>query len=183
MRIDEFTDRDAVPISPDRRKPRIEIAVSADLMAVSQCDNAAAISAVHSAEAGLDATEAAERLRRFGPNQIARERRTGVLYELANRTKNPLNALLLTLAVVSYFLGDVRGRHDHRGHGGAVDRDGVHPGASLQPGRGQAARAGEDHGEREAPGDLSHPSKVEGFVEFPMEEIVPGDVVGSRPAT
>lgn len=183
MRIDEFTDRDAVPISPDRRKPRIEIAVSADLMAVSQCDNAAAISAVHSAEAGLDATEAVERLRRFGPNQIARERRTGVLYELANRTKNPLNALLLTLAVVSYFLGDVRAAmiiaamvvlsiatafiQEHRSNQAAAKlRALVKTTASVK-----------------RPGDLSHPSKVEGLSSPPWRRLSPVTSLLSRPAT
>src|SRR5450432_2873283 len=85
-----------------------EIAVSAELVGLSQCDPATALRRLDCGDTGLDAAQAAERLRRCGPNQIAQEHRTGVLYELINRTKNPLNALLLTLAVASWFLGDVR---------------------------------------------------------------------------
>jgi Mg2+-importing ATPase len=87
---------------------RPAIAFSEELLAASRCEPAAALRSLDCTDAGLDGTEAAARLRRFGPNQIARERRTGVIYELINRTKNPLNALLLTLATISYFLGDVR---------------------------------------------------------------------------
>jgi magnesium-transporting ATPase (P-type) len=57
---------------------------------------------------GLDGAAAAARLKRFGPNRVATEHRTGIIYELVNRTRNPLNGLLLTLSVVSYFLGDAR---------------------------------------------------------------------------
>ena len=52
--------------------------------------------------------EAAHRLRRVGLNRIAHERRPSLLRELAGRAKNPLNALLLSLAVASYALGDLR---------------------------------------------------------------------------
>jgi P-type Mg2+ transporter len=85
-----------------------ELAISSELFEASQCDPAGVLGRLGCTDAGLDETEAARRLKRFGLNQIARERRTGVIYELINRTKNPLNVLLLTLAVISYFLGDVR---------------------------------------------------------------------------
>ena len=57
---------------------------------------------------GLSDTEADARLKKFGPNIVARERKATILEELWGRARNPLNALLLTLATVSYFLGDVR---------------------------------------------------------------------------
>jgi P-type Mg2+ transporter len=57
---------------------------------------------------GLSAAQAAVRLKKFGPNLVARERKASVPEELWSRARNPLNALLLTLASVSYFLGDVR---------------------------------------------------------------------------
>ena len=101
---------EGLPIATAAHEPRRhpEIAVSADLLAVSRCDPVAALRSLDCSDAGLDAAEAAERLKRFGPNQIARERRTGIVYELINRAKNPLNALLLTLAAISYFLSDAR---------------------------------------------------------------------------
>jgi Mg2+-importing ATPase len=57
---------------------------------------------------GLTAEEAAERLEKHGPNLVTRERKPTILQELWGRARNPPNALLLTLATVSYFLGDVR---------------------------------------------------------------------------
>jgi len=57
---------------------------------------------------GLREDEAATRLVRIGPNQIAREQQQTLLRELAGRAKNPLNALLLSLAAISWFTGDTR---------------------------------------------------------------------------
>jgi len=57
---------------------------------------------------GLSADDARGRLETHGLNLITRERKPTVLQELWRRARNPLNALLLTLAVVSYFLGDIR---------------------------------------------------------------------------
>ena len=121
--------------------------------------------------------QARERLQRFGANQIAQERRTGIFYEIVNRTRNPLNGLLLTLSVVSYFLGDARAAviiatmvilsivtafiQEHRSNQAAAKlRALVKTTASVK-----------------RRGGAPHASKVEGFVEIPMEEIVPGDLV------
>jgi Mg2+-importing ATPase len=57
---------------------------------------------------GLTDAQAAERLARDGPNVIAREQRKTTLQELADRTKNPLNALLASLAAISWITGDMR---------------------------------------------------------------------------
>src|SRR6516225_3634945 len=56
---------------------------------------------------GLTAAEVAVRLRAIGPNLVAHERRQSLFAELVGRARNPLNFLLLSLAV-SYFLGDRR---------------------------------------------------------------------------
>jgi Mg2+-importing ATPase len=154
-----------------------EIALSAELVAASRCDPAGALRSLDCTDAGLDEAEAIERQRRCGPNKIAQERQTGIVHELINRTKNPLNALLLTLAVASYFLGDVRAAviiaamvilsivtafiQEHRSNQAAAKlRALVKTTASVK-----------------RPGVAPHASKVEGFVEIPMEEIVPGDIV------
>jgi Mg2+-importing ATPase len=158
---------------------RPEIAFSDELLAASRCDPAAALRSLDCTDAGLDDAEAAARLKRFGPNQIAREHRTGVIYELINRTKNPLNALLLTLATISYFLGDVRAAaiiavmvilsimtafiQEHRSNQAAAKlRALVKTTASVK---------------RRGAFEAWRPSKVEAHVEIPIEEIVPGDLV------
>ena len=54
-----------------------------------------------SGQEGLSDTEAAARLKKFGPNLVARERKATIAEELWSRARNPLNALLLTLADVA----------------------------------------------------------------------------------
>ncbi len=57
---------------------------------------------------GLTTEEAEARLRSVGPNEVAHEERHTVIGEIISRSINPLNLLLLTLAAVSYILGDQR---------------------------------------------------------------------------
>ena len=126
-----------------------------------------------SALEGLSETEAAARLRKFGPNLVAREHKATIPEELWSRASNPLNALLLTLAIVSYFLGDVRAAiviaamvvlaittafiQEHRSNAAAARlRAMVHTTASV----------------RRNPCSADEP-----FSEIPMERLVPGDVV------
>ena len=126
-----------------------------------------------SALEGLSETEAHARLKKFGPNIVARERKATILEELWGRARNPLNALLLTLATTSYFLGDVRAAvviavmvilaittafvQEHRSNEAAAQlRAMVHTTASV----------------RRIPSRSEDP-----FSEIPMERLVPGDVV------
>ena len=51
---------------------------------------------VDSSLEGLSAAEAEVRLKKFGPNLVARERKATITEELWSRARNPLNALLLT---------------------------------------------------------------------------------------
>ena len=122
---------------------------------------------------GLFQTEADARLKKFGPNIVARERKATILEELWGRARNPLNALLLTLATTSYFLGDVRAAvviavmvilaittafvQEHRSNEAAAQlRAMVHTTASVR----------------------RNPSRSEDpFSEIPIERLVPGDVV------
>src|SRR6516165_1513888 len=78
------------------------------LGAVSRLQPAEACAEVGSHLEGLTQTEAARRHKKFGLNLVTRERKATILQELWGRARNPLNALLLTLATVSYFLGDAR---------------------------------------------------------------------------
>ena len=122
---------------------------------------------------GLSVAEADARLAKFGPNLVAREGKAGILRELWGRARNPLNALLLTLAAVSYFSGDARAAvvitsmvvlsittafiQEHKSNEAAAKlRAMVHTTATV----------------RRTPCDADNP-----FSEIPIEKLVPGDVV------
>ena len=81
---------------------------------------------------GLSVTEATSRLKKFGPNLVARERKATIPEELWTRARNPLNALLLSLAAVSYFLGDVRAAVVIATMVVLGDHHRLHPGAPVQ---------------------------------------------------
>ena len=57
---------------------------------------------------GLTPAEAASRLRRVGPNDVVQVKHLSIGREVWLRMRNPLNALLLSLAVVSWLTGDGR---------------------------------------------------------------------------
>lgn len=57
---------------------------------------------------GLSEAEAGSRLKQFGTNEIAREKRQSALMRLLSNIKNTLVLLLLALGTRSYFTGDQR---------------------------------------------------------------------------
>ena len=57
-------------------------------------------------EAGLTTRQAHARLKQHGPNAVAHEASKSIPVLLLQRVRNPLNLLLLTLAVVSLAMGD-----------------------------------------------------------------------------
>jgi Mg2+-importing ATPase len=57
---------------------------------------------------GLAPDEVEKRLQSVGPNQVAHQTHHTIAGEVVGRSINPLNILLLTLAVASYFLSDQR---------------------------------------------------------------------------
>jgi Mg2+-importing ATPase len=146
-----------------------------ELFALCRLSAAQCCERLASSHGGLSEEEAAARLKRYGLNLVTRERKPSVAQELWNRAKNPLNALLLTLATVSYFLNDIRAAiviaamvvlaittafvQEHRSNEAAARlRAMVKTTASVR--RQGTATADSD-----------------GFVEIPMEGLVPGDVV------
>ena len=143
------------------------------LAAISQLPPKEACERAGSSLEGLSEVEANARLQEFGSNLVAREAKATILQELWGRARNPLNALLLTLATVSYFLGDVRAAivigsmvvlaittafiQEHRSNEAAARlRAMVHTTASV----------------RRTPSDADDP-----FVEIPIEQLAPGDIV------
>ncbi|WP_414470955.1 magnesium-translocating P-type ATPase [Microvirga sp. M2] len=144
-----------------------------DLFAVSRLSPLDACARVGSTPQGLSQAAAKRRLKQFGLNVATRERRATIPQELWGRARNPLNALLLTLAIVSYFLGDVRASvvivtmvvlaivtafvQEHRSNNAAARlRAMVHTTATVR---------------------RKTPHTETSFSEVPIEQLVPGDVV------
>jgi P-type Mg2+ transporter len=161
--------------NPSRETPRGGDAAAHDdlLAAISRLSPAQACEQVRSTSEGLSEAEAADRLREAGPNLVARERKATIPEELGSRARNPLNALLLTLAIVSWSLGDVRAAvviatmvvlaittafvQEHRSNEAAARlRAMVHTTASVRRGASQSD---------------------DPFSEVPIDCLVPGDVV------
>ncbi len=82
--------------------------VSDQLLAMSRTDTDTALRDLESRLNGLGAVEVDARLKRYGLNEIAREKRQSPLRRLWNNLKNPLVILLAALGVLSYLTGDLR---------------------------------------------------------------------------
>jgi P-type Mg2+ transporter len=67
-----------------------------------------AFTLLESGPEGMSGDEAAERLRRFGYNALAGEKRKGAFPELLGRLKEPLVIQLLVICLVSFAMGDRR---------------------------------------------------------------------------
>ncbi len=137
-----------------------------------------------SAEHGLNAEEAAERLVRFGPNEVVTASAVGIWRQLLARVANPLNLLLLVLALVSVFTGNVQSAviialmvllsitlgwvQEHRsGRAAQALRAMVHTTATvLRRGGAPVASAAERGGHTGSD-----------TLEVPIAQLVPGDVV------
>lgn len=91
----------ATPISEAKGK------VSTLLLEVSGSEPEIALRRLDSSSEGLLDREAQERLDVYGHNAIEHERRLNPFQRLLNNFKNPLNILLLGLAGISWYLGDV----------------------------------------------------------------------------
>ena len=156
------------------RKAPAAARTDAALIDDSRLDDAALFARLRAGADGLALEEAARRLKQFGPNRVTRERRLSVFEEIWRRARDPLNALLATLALVSYVLGDIRAAiviaamvvlaivtafvQEHRSNEAAARlRAMVHNNASVRR-------------KTEAPAD-------DPFVETPMDQLVPGDIV------
>ncbi|MGA9824784.1 MAG: magnesium-translocating P-type ATPase [Methylocystis sp.] len=161
---------DKPPLSGTEQHAR---ARSGYLAEVSRLQPGEACSKAGTSLEGLSQTEADARLEKFGLNLIAGETKATILQELWSRARNPLNALLLSLATVSYFSGDVRAAvviasmvvlaittafiQEHKSNEAAAKlRAMVHTTASV----------------RRTPRDADNP-----FSEIPIEQLVPGDIV------
>lgn len=93
---------------PPGAAPEATIASGKALAEVARLSPDDALQRLSSTAVGLAPSQVEQQLRSVGPNRVARQVRHTVLGELAARSINPLNILLLSLATASYFLGDQR---------------------------------------------------------------------------
>jgi Mg2+-importing ATPase len=81
---------------------------TAQLLEKARADTGTVLKELGSQLDGLSDLEAAARLKQYGSNEIAREKRQSALMRLLINIKNPLVLLLLALAGLSYLTGDLR---------------------------------------------------------------------------
>ena len=93
---------------PSQHRRHHDGAIAQRLIDAAAAEPKALLKQLGTTSEGLSAEAAAQRLSALGPNLVAHERRQSLLQELVGRAKNPLNFLLLSLAALSYFLGDKR---------------------------------------------------------------------------
>jgi magnesium-translocating P-type ATPase len=93
-----------VPAAPDRSAQVHDN----ELVAAARADANAALLRLGSSITGLQQKEAEARWTRFGPNAIAKERRTSAVVRLISNFRNPLVLLLLALGTISLLTGDTR---------------------------------------------------------------------------
>jgi Mg2+-importing ATPase len=117
---------------------------------------------------GLSDEEAAERLEKYGPNEVAREKKQNWVQRLWLASRNPLVILLTVLAVLSFATGDYRA--------GSV--------MLLMVGLGLSLRFVQETRADTAAAKLKAMINVTATVirngqprEIPLRELVPGDIV------
>ena len=81
---------------------------SVQLLEKAHADTDTVLKELGSQLGGLSEAEANSRLKRFGTNEIAREKHQSALIRLLSNLKNPLVLLLMALGVLSYLTGDLR---------------------------------------------------------------------------
>lgn len=85
-----------------------EVSISRKLVESAQAEITVVLQQLRTKMNGLSEAEARERLKQYGPNEIAKEKRKSVLVRLISNFKNPLVILLLVLGFIAYLTGDIR---------------------------------------------------------------------------
>ena len=85
-----------------------EMQISDPLVRLARIDAVRGLSALESGVDGLSTAEAALRLKQYGPNEIAQEKKKSALVRMLDNVKNPLVVLLTVLAAISFATGDMR---------------------------------------------------------------------------
>ncbi len=101
----------ARPDEPSANLPKAKnqnIHVSSAVLDAARKDGDDLLKSLGTAATGLMQTEAEERARTAGPNEVAQERRQGWPVRLFKIVRNPLVILLATLSAISFATGDAR---------------------------------------------------------------------------
>ena len=83
--------------------------ISQKLVESAQVEISTVLNKLNTNPNGLTQAEVEMRLGQYGPNQVAKEKRRTWLLRLWDNIKNPLVILLITLGIISYLTGDLRG--------------------------------------------------------------------------
>src|ERR1700692_1311263 len=94
--------------TPDAKAKNQNIHVSPAVLDAALKDGEELLQSLRTTAQGLTQTEAEERARTTGPNEVAQERRQGWPVRLLKIIRNPLVILLATLSAVSFGTGDAR---------------------------------------------------------------------------
>jgi len=81
---------------------------SVELLKMARADADSVLKALGSKLDGLSEAEFNARLKKVGPNEIAREKHQSATMRLLSNIKNPLVLLLMALGILSYLTGDKR---------------------------------------------------------------------------
>jgi Mg2+-importing ATPase len=102
------------PLDPSTQPPSVtktknqNIHVSAAVLDASRKDGAELLRDLQTSSSGLTQTEADERARTAGLNEIAQERKQGWFLRVLKIIRNPLVILLSALSIISFLTGDMR---------------------------------------------------------------------------
>jgi Mg2+-importing ATPase len=145
------------------------------LQVISAATPDSVFSQLESSPEGLATDEVEERLATYGANVFADGQASPLLPELWGKVKNPLNGLLLSLALLSWLLSDIRSAvviatmvvlsvglgfvQEHRSNSAAAKL------AKMVRVHVSVKRRGMTDGDQE------------GFFSIPLDGVVPGDVV------
>ena len=97
-----------LPIRLFGTSPANEVRISETLVDSARAEPSSVLQQLETTLQGLTQAEVERRLEKYGPNEIAREKRRTWLARLWDNIKNPLVLLLVALGVISYLTGDMR---------------------------------------------------------------------------
>jgi P-type Mg2+ transporter len=149
-------------------QPKNAIQTSPLLAEASAKSSAEVLQMLGTSPAGLTEAEAAARLEKYGPNEVASEEKHGWWHRLYTASRNPLVILLTVLAILSFATGDFRA--------GAVMLLMVILGLSLR--FVQETRADNAAARLKAMISVTATVARDGQTkEIPLRQLVPGDIV------
>jgi Mg2+-importing ATPase len=85
------------------------VEISKKLVDSARTDIKTVLQQLNTTPSGLNQAEVESRIEKYGPNEVAREKRRTWVLRMWDNIKNPLVILLVILAIISYATGDIPG--------------------------------------------------------------------------